>query len=80
MVGISFRDSAGRPMAGAVISIAAAPGEVHDIAMVADDWGEIVISAPLAGNYRFLVSHTGKTFHATAHIAEGQDQLTVTAS
>ncbi|ALR13007.1 hypothetical protein BST43_02395 [Mycobacteroides saopaulense] len=79
MVGISFRDSAGRPMAGAVISIAAAPGEVHDIAMVADDWGEIVIAAPVAGDYRFLVSYTGRTFHATAHIAKGQEQLTVTA-
>lgn len=80
MVGVSFRDSAGRPMAGAVISIDAAPGEVHDIAMVADDWGEVVISAPVAGDYRFLVSYTGKTFHATAYIAEGQDQLTVTAN
>lgn len=79
MVGVSFRDSAGRPMAGAVISIASAPGEVHDLAMVADDWGEIVISAPLAGDYRFLVSHVGTTFHATAHIAPGQEQLTVTA-
>ncbi|MUM18324.1 carboxypeptidase regulatory-like domain-containing protein [Mycobacterium sp. CBMA271] len=78
MVGVSFRDSAGRPMAGAVISIASAPSEVHDPAMVADDWGEIVISAPLAGDYRFLVSHVGRTFHATAHITPGQEQLTVT--
>ncbi len=75
MVTVAFRDAAGRPLVGAVISIAAAPGEFTDIAMIADDRGEIRITPSGFGDHEFSVFHDGGAHAVVARI--GADTKTL---
>jgi len=75
MVLVAFHDPAGRRLAGAVISIAAAPGEFNDIAMIADERGEIRISPSGFGDYEFSVFVGGSARNVAAHIVEGDEAI-----
>jgi hypothetical protein len=82
MVTVAFRDSSGRPLAGAVVSVAAAPGEFPDIGMVADDQGEISLTTTGVGDYEFVVFAEGFAQHVDTHItgAEGRVAIVVPPS
>jgi hypothetical protein len=82
MVTVAFRDPSGRPMAGVVVSVAAAPGEFLDIGMVADDQGEISLTPTGSGDYEFVVFAEGVAEHVGTHLsgAEGYVALTVPPS
>jgi len=73
---VAFRDTAGRPVVDAIVSIASAPGEVPDIGMVTDERGEISIPAPCSGDYEFVV-FKGDARNVRARIADGDQRLTV---
>lgn len=75
MVVVAFHDPAGRPLAGALISIAAAPGEFTDIGMVADDRGEVRITPSGFGDYEFSVFVGGSARNVAAHIVEGEETI-----
>jgi uncharacterized surface anchored protein len=75
MVTVAFRDSAGRPLAGAVVSVAAAPGEFPDIGMVADDQGEINLTTTGIGDYEFVVFAEGATQHVDTHISGAESHV-----
>jgi hypothetical protein len=79
MVTVAFQDSSGRPLAGAVVSVAAAPGEFPDIGMVADDQGEISLTTTGTGDYEFVVFADGVAQHVDTHITgtEGHVALVV---
>lgn len=77
MVAVAFHDSGGRPLAGAVVSIAASPGEVNDIAMIADDHGEISITPSAYGLYEFAVFSGAAVRNVRTQINEGDETLTV---
>jgi hypothetical protein len=77
VVTVAFHDPAGRPLAGAVVSIAAAPGEVKDIAMIADDRGEISITPSGFGDYEFAVYSGGTARSIPAQINEGDEAVAV---
>jgi hypothetical protein len=75
MVLVAFHDPAGRPLAGAVVSIAAAPGEFKDIAMIADDHGEVSVTPIGFGDYEFCVFVGGSARNVVAHIVEGEEAV-----
>jgi hypothetical protein len=77
VVTVAFHDPAGRPLAGAVISIAAAPGEVNDIAMITDERGEINVTPSGFGDYEFVVFSAGAAHSVVAQILEGVETLAV---
>jgi hypothetical protein len=74
---VVFRDSAGRPVVGAVVSIAAAPGEFRDIGMITDDRGEISLAAAGAGDYEFVVFRAGNAQNVRARIVGKNERLTI---
>jgi uncharacterized surface anchored protein len=74
---VVFQDSAGRPLVGAVVSIAAAPGEFRDIGMITDNHGEISVAAPQAGDYEFVVFRAGNAQNVRARIAGTDERLTI---
>lgn len=78
MVTVAFRDSTGRPLAGAVVSVAAAPGEFTDIGMVADDKGEISLTSTGIGDYEFVVFAEGAAQHVGVHLTGAEDHLALT--
>jgi uncharacterized surface anchored protein len=77
VVTVAFRDSAGRPVADAIVSIASAPGEIRDIGMVTDERGEISIATSGMGAYEFVVFRAGNAQNVRAHIARDDERLTV---
>lgn len=56
MTKIQFVDRDGRPVAGAVVAITSAPGEMTDIGYVTDDEGGIALALPVAGRYGFTLT------------------------
>jgi hypothetical protein len=77
VVTVAFQDSAGRPVADAVVSIASAPGEIRDIGMVTDERGEISVAPSGMGTYEFVVFSAGNAQNVRAHIAREDERLTV---
>ena len=77
MVTVAFTDSAGRPVAGAVVSIAWAPGEFPDIGMVTDERGEIDVTAAEAGTYEFVVFRAGTAYTVQTRITGPDERVTV---
>ncbi len=77
MVTVAFHNLAGRPLAGAVVSIVAAPGEFPDIGMITDDRGEVRITPNGFGDYEFCVFADGGAHNVLAHIPEGVRTVTV---
>ena len=77
MITVVFEDSAGRPLADAVISIASAPGEIRDIGMVTDEHGEIALSDAGEGVYDFAVFSAGTSHQVTARINSSDSRVTV---
>ena len=79
MVTVAFRDPSGRPLAGAVVTLAAAPGEFPDIGMVADDRGEIRLTPTGDGDYDFVVFTAGVAAQVSTRLtgAEGHVDLVV---
>lgn len=71
---ISFRDRDGRPLAGAVVAITAAPGETTDIGYVTDGDGAITVGAPAPGRYGFTLTHAdGGRFDGSADLHPERD-------
>jgi hypothetical protein len=56
MTRIEFRDSAGRPVAGAVVAITAAPADMIDLGYITDDQGSIALTLPAGGEYCFTLT------------------------
>ncbi|HET6735946.1 hypothetical protein [Mycobacterium sp.] len=77
MVTVAFRDSAGRPVVDAIVSIASAPGEIRDIGMVTDERGEISIATSGMGDYEFVVFRAGNAQNVRTHIAREDERLTL---
>lgn len=77
MVTVAFTDSAGRPVADAVVSIAWAPGEFPDIGMVTDERGEIHVTAAKAGTYEFVVFQAGTAHTVQTRITGANEHVTV---
>ncbi len=70
-------DSAGRPVADAVVSVAGAPGDVPDIAMVTDAGGEVALPDAGAGVYDVVVFAAGTAHRASVRIGARGDRATV---
>lgn len=77
MVTVAFEDSAGRPLADAVVSIASAPGEFRDIGMVTDERGAIKLGDANDGVYDFAVFTAGASHRVSAHITSSDARVTV---
>lgn len=77
MTTIFFRHPDGAPVAGAVVAITSAPGEMTDLGYVTDDDGSIAVSIPASGYYGFtLTAADGKTLVAGNDLLSGrQDQV-----
>lgn len=56
MTKVYFRDREGNPLAGAVVAITAAPGEMTDIGYVTDDEGGIALTISAPGSYGFTLT------------------------
>lgn len=56
MTRIVFRDPNGRALAGAVVAITSAPGEMTDIGYVTDADGAIALTVPTPGSYGFTLT------------------------
>jgi uncharacterized surface anchored protein len=56
MTRIFFRDRNGSPLAGAVVAITTAPGEMTDLGYVTDDQGSIALTLPAPGSYGFTLT------------------------
>lgn len=56
MIRIFFQDENGRPLAGAVVAITAAPAEMTDIGYITDDQGSVALTLPMSGTYRFALT------------------------
>lgn len=56
MTRIVFRDASGSPVAGAVIAVTTAPGEMTDLGYVTGDDGAITLTLPEAGSYGFTLT------------------------
>lgn len=69
---IQYLDSRKQPIADAVVSIAEAPGQMRDIAMVTDENGVISVDVEEQGSYVFSVFHEGKA-HQVAVALRPQD-------
>ena len=77
MVTVVFEDSAGRPLADAVVSITSAPGEIRDIGMVTDEHGEIAFGDAGDGVYDFAVFAAGTSHRVSARITGSDSRVTV---
>lgn len=74
MTRLVFRDQEGRPVAGAVVSITAAPGEVTDLGYITDDGGGIAIPFDAAGQYGFALTRSdGARLTAEGEVRPGSD-------
>lgn len=74
MTRLVFRDPDGRPVAGAVVSITVAPGEVTDLGYVTDDGGGIAIPFDAAGRYGFTLTRSdGERLTAQGEVQPGSD-------
>lgn len=80
MVRVRFHDLDGRPLAGAVIAIAAAPVEVTDIGMVADGDGVIELAVSHPGRYEFSVHDGTFVRRAVADLAPTTMRVDLTTS
>lgn len=73
MTAISGRviDHSGRPVAGARVMFAAAPGPVPDIALLTDGDGAFSIAAPMPGRYVIAAHHDAGSGEATVNAGTG---------
>jgi len=60
-----------------VVSIVAAPGEFHDLAMITDRLGEIRFTPTGFGDYEFGVYLAGSTRNVLVRIVDADTRLTV---
>ncbi len=75
MVTVAFTDSAGRPLVGAVVSVARAPGEFPDIGMVTDERGEITIATAEPGGFEFVVFRAGTARNVQTRISRTDERI-----
>lgn len=69
-------DSSGRPVAGAVVAMTAAPAPVPDIAAVTDATGRFTLTAAGAGDH-LLVVRSGGASVAVEVAVDGDTEVTV---
>lgn len=78
MTRIFFQDENGRPLAGAVLAITAAPAEMTDLGYITDDQGSVALTLPIAGTYGFaLTDAAGERISAKGELpVTGEARLT----
>jgi uncharacterized cupredoxin-like copper-binding protein len=78
MTRIHFLDHKGKPVAGAVVAITSAPGEMTDIGYVTDDEGGIALTIPIPGSYGFTLTSAdgGRLIASTQLQPEGEANVT----
>lgn len=81
MTKIHFVDREGKPLAGAVVAVTSAPGEMTDIGYVTDDEGAIALTVPMPGSYGFtLTGADGSRLIASTQLqSDGQARVTAHA-
>lgn len=67
----------GRPAAGALVSVAAAPVDLTELALVADDQGGVHIPAEAPGLYRLNVWIDGECHRSSHEVVDAQQPLSV---
>jgi hypothetical protein len=81
MAKVSFHDTSGRPLRGAVVAITGAPDEMTDLGYVTDDAGAIQFEPPAEGEYLFsLTGPDGGALRARTMLSDGEAEVTATAT
>ncbi len=74
---IRFVNSSQQPLTDAVVTVARAPGQTHDIGMLTDADGYVSVEVSQPGTYEFEVHHAQAARRASAHLTPQQESATL---